>query len=124
MKTTEQVKDGINKLKKAVERFQRDFKDRMPEDIGMICLLAILKDKKLFIESVKYHTMELGLNVESIEKSIIYKNLSKKYTEKDKQERIEQKKFIKKQVKDIKDGRKRGTKKGLDTRNDPKGGNT
>lgn len=107
MKTPEQVKDGINKVKKVVERFHRDFKDTMPEEIGMICMIAIIKDKKIFIESVKYNTIELGLNVESIEKSVIYKNLAKKYAEKDKQERIEQKKFIKQQVKKIKDARKK-----------------
>jgi hypothetical protein len=106
MKTPTQVKEGIDKVKKSVERFHRDFKDRMPEEIGIICMIAVVKDKKLFIESVKYNTVELGLNVESIEKSVIYKNLAKKYAEKDKQEQKEQKKFIKQQVKDIKNRKK------------------
>ena len=108
MKTPLQVKDGLNKIKKVVERFHRDFNDRMPQDIGVICMLAIIKDKQIFIESVKYHAIELGLNVENIEKSVIYQNLARKYALRDKEDRKEQKKLIKKQVKDMK--KKKGKK--------------
>lgn len=101
MKTPEQVADGMKRVKKAIETFNKNFSGVMPDEIGIYCMIAIVKDKKVFIETVKYDTIELSLNVEPIEKKIILEKLSKKYSKKDKDNLKEQKKLIKKQIHDM-----------------------
>lgn len=108
--TPEQIAEGLNKVKKAIDKFNSNFKDSMPDDLALFCVIALIKDRGIFIEKVKFETQELGINITSIEKHVIHKSLADKYKAKDKEEQKEIKRLIKKQVKQIKNGRRRSTK--------------
>ena len=100
-RTVSEVLEGLKKLKKAIDRFEKEFHGIMPDEMGITVSIGVVRDKTIFIEKVKYDMMELSLNVESIEKQIIYEKLAAKYKAKDIEEQADQKKLIEKQVHEI-----------------------
>ncbi|MEI9966184.1 MAG: hypothetical protein WDN67_00690 [Candidatus Moraniibacteriota bacterium] len=99
--TEAEVLKGLKRVKKSVEDFHRMFNDRMPQDMGFHFLLAVVKNKSIVIEKIQFDANEISLNVESLEKAVVYKLLAKKYKELDRKEISEHKKRTKKEVKEF-----------------------
>lgn len=99
---TKQIAYDLKKIKDSIEKFANKYSNSLTEELGIYAVIAVIKDRGIFIEKVKYDLNELSLNATNIEKQIITKKLTDKYKEKDKTDRKEQKKLITKQIKEIK----------------------
>lgn len=99
---TEQIAKDLKKIKDSLERFSKKYNGKLTDELGIYCIIAIIKDRGVFIEKVSYDLNELSINALSIEKQVITKRLADKYKLKDKEERKSQKKLLKKQIKAMK----------------------
>ena len=99
---TKQIAYDLKKIKDSIEKFSKKYDGKLTEELAIYAVIAIIKDRGVFIEKVRYDLNELSINASSVEKQVITKALADKYKEKDKKEIASQKKLITKQVTDIK----------------------
>jgi len=99
-KTPEQIKDGIEKVQKAMDRFYRNFNGKMPEELAVTFLVAVIPDRASFLDKLKYRVAEMSINTVAAEKELIYGKLSKDNKIKAKKDYKENKKLILKQIKE------------------------
>lgn len=97
MKKEKDILKALSIIKMKIERF-KTLHGASLDDTGFYFLVAVVKDKKVIVDSIHFDCNEMGINVENFEKVAIHKKLLAKYKDKDKKDLASQKKRFKKQI--------------------------
>ncbi len=97
-----QLAKDLEKIKKSIDNFQKKYQDKLANEFALYVVVALIRERGIFLDKVVYDLNELSINALSIEKQIIAERLADKYKIRDKVEQKSQEKLIKKQLKEMK----------------------